>query len=133
MKNKREEDDMVSEGSGGVLKRQRVDEQSSASGTGNPLVPYNDVDDEEDDFEREKTSNGGGGVGGSNTQVGAAENGEAAVEAEEEDEYRPGDILESRKSQFEPREDCPYLDTVNRQVRIASFVNNLCGSRVICS
>ncbi|KAJ6363775.1 hypothetical protein OIU78_003856 [Salix suchowensis] len=115
MKNKREEDDMVSAGSGGVLKRQRMDEQSPASGTGNPLVPYNDVDDEEDDFEREKTNNGGGVVGGSNTQAVAAENGEDEEE-EEEDEYRQGDILESRKSQFEPREDCPYLDTVNRQV-----------------
>ncbi|KAJ6741471.1 UBIQUITIN CARBOXYL-TERMINAL HYDROLASE [Salix viminalis] len=121
MKNKREEDNMVSEGSGSVLKRQRVNEQSSASGTGNPLVPYNDVDDEEDDFEREKTNNGGGGgggAGGSNTQAVAAENGEEEEEEEEEeeDEYRQGDILESRKSQFEPREDCPYLDTVNRQV-----------------
>ncbi|KAJ6991917.1 U4/U6.U5 tri-snRNP-associated protein 2-like [Populus alba x Populus x berolinensis] len=113
MKNKREEDDMGSEESGSVLKRQRVDEQSSASGIGNPLVPYNDVDDEDEDFERGKTINGVG-VEGSNTQVVAAENGED--EEEEEDVYGQGDSLERRKSQFEPREDCPYLDTVNRQV-----------------
>uniref|UniRef100_A0A6M2F804 USP domain-containing protein n=1 Tax=Populus davidiana TaxID=266767 RepID=A0A6M2F804_9ROSI len=113
MKNKREEDDMGSEESGSILKRQRVDEQSSASGIGNPLVPYNDVDDEDEDFERGKTINGVG-VEGSNTQVVAAENGED--EEEEEDVYGQGDSLERRKSQFEPREDCPYLDTVNRQV-----------------
>jgi U4/U6.U5 tri-snRNP-associated protein 2 len=118
---------MGSEVSGSVLKRQRVDEQSSASGIGNPLVPYNDVDDEDEDFERGKTNNGGG-VEESNTQVVAAENGED--EEEEEDVYGQGDSLERRKSQFEPREDCPYLDTVNRQVKIASFVKNLCGFRV---
>ncbi|KAJ6749458.1 hypothetical protein OIU85_000131 [Salix viminalis] len=117
MKNRRvEEDNMGSEESGGVSKRQRLDEQFSASGIENPLVPYNDVDDEEEDFERGKTANGGGKVEENRGQVVAAENGEEEEEEEEEDLYGEDNSLEKRKSQFEPREDCPYLDTVNRQV-----------------
>ncbi|KAG5252478.1 U4/U6.U5 tri-snRNP-associated protein [Salix suchowensis] len=117
MKNRRvEEDNMGSEESGGVSKRQRLDEQFSASGIENPLVPYNDVDDEEEDFERGKTANGGGKVEENRGQVVAAENSEEEEEEEEEDLYGEDNSLEKRKSQFEPREDCPYLDTVNRQV-----------------
>jgi hypothetical protein len=126
VKNKRvKEDNMGTEESGGVSKRQRLDEQSSASGIENPLVPYNDVDDEEEDFERGRTANGGGRVEENRGQVVAAENGEEEEE-EEEDLYGEENSLEKRKSQFEPRADCPYLDTVNRQVKIASFLDNLC-------
>ncbi|KAF2314789.1 hypothetical protein GH714_033579 [Hevea brasiliensis] len=78
----------------GAPKRRRVIEHDSPSASpspqiiDNPLVPYNDADDEEDDERREYSNLSRAGEYGQ----------------------------EKRRSQIEPREDCPYLDTVNRQV-----------------
>ncbi|WCJ28578.1 Ubiquitin C-terminal hydrolases superfamily protein [Euphorbia peplus] len=105
MRAKREIDSIDSEES--VKKRQRVEHSSpSPQAIDNPLVPYNDVDDEEDDERREQ-----------NRQRRADESNQSYQDLEEEDEDEElGFSQENRRSQTAPREDCPYLDTVNRQV-----------------
>jgi len=60
-------------------------------------------------------------------------NGRRAVEPEgeedEEDDDEEDDVRrapERRPRQVELRRDCPYLDTVNRQVQLHSYVNFVC-------
>ncbi|KAJ4826695.1 hypothetical protein Tsubulata_030024, partial [Turnera subulata] len=122
MKNKRQPDDVagkVEEEEASSLKRQRVVEEEEEA-IDNPLVPYNDVDDdEEDDARRQHRSNGGAVVKTGNSHGGGGENEEEEEYDEEEEDDVYGVVSSNqgnRKSQIEPREDCPYLDTVNRQV-----------------
>ncbi|KAJ9172881.1 hypothetical protein P3X46_016076 [Hevea brasiliensis] len=126
MKTTREDNNMESEK--GAPKRRRVIEHDSPSASpspqviDNPLVPYNDADDEEDDERREYSNLSRGGEYGQ----GVAGNGYQGLEEEEEEEEEEEDDdddddgqesnQDKRRSQIEPREDCPYLDTVNRQV-----------------
>uniref|UniRef100_A0A2P2L0X1 Uncharacterized protein n=1 Tax=Rhizophora mucronata TaxID=61149 RepID=A0A2P2L0X1_RHIMU len=120
MKTKREEDQVYSEE--GVLKRQRVLEDS-VQAIENPLVPYNDVDEEDEDERREqirsvredKRDSGGGKNGYPMGEVN--ENGDND-DGDYDDMYGMESNQEMRRSQIAPREDCPYLDTVNRQVWI---------------
>uniref|UniRef100_A0A2P2L0V3 U4/U6.U5 tri-snRNP-associated protein 2-like n=1 Tax=Rhizophora mucronata TaxID=61149 RepID=A0A2P2L0V3_RHIMU len=118
MKTKREEDQVYSEE--GVLKRQRVLEDS-VQAIENPLVPYNDVDEEDEDERREqirsvredKRDSGGGKNGYPMGEVN--ENGDND-DGDYDDMYGMESNQEMRRSQIAPREDCPYLDTVNRQM-----------------
>ncbi|CAL1352156.1 unnamed protein product [Linum trigynum] len=102
----RERDHGVGEGS---VKRHRVEEGSSSAGDiDNPLVPYNDVDEEEDNETREQNN---GGMDGDEGGVVVDDDGD------DDDEYNEQEAsIQRRRKLLEPREDCPYLDTVNRQV-----------------
>ncbi|KAJ8769699.1 hypothetical protein K2173_005302 [Erythroxylum novogranatense] len=119
MKTKREDENMGSEE--GVSKRQRlVDDSPSSSPSppqtiGNPLVPYNDADDEEEDHRREHVNSSKGDNYG-NTRI---KNGYEDNNYEDDDDEGldvQGPDQGNFRKQIEPREDCPYLDTVNRQV-----------------
>ncbi|PIA32664.1 hypothetical protein AQUCO_04400095v1 [Aquilegia coerulea] len=111
MKTNTEEENMESES-----KRQKLLHDSSSSPLltiDNPLLPlasYADDDDEEEDYQERREENGyEGKKHGKDGQI---------VESDEDDE----DDREERwnqgrgKRQVEVRRDCPYLDTVNRQV-----------------
>ncbi|KDP30594.1 hypothetical protein JCGZ_16247 [Jatropha curcas] len=115
MKTKRGDDNI--DGEEGVTKRQRVLEQDSPSVSpspqviDNPLVPYNDVDDEEEDERRGRDNYDRA----DEPKQGVAGNGYDGLDDDEDDDEQWPD-QENRRNPIEPREDCPYLDTVNRQV-----------------
>lgn len=106
MKTNREDGDSV-DGERQLKRQKFVDSPSSSSPSPSeekPLVPYND---DEDDERRVLNHTGGGEYG-------------HKVESEEEDDddpYGQGSILAKPNRQVELRRDCPYLDTVNRQVK----------------
>lgn len=102
-------------------KRQRVDEDSSPSpppvNIANPLSGlannYADIDEEEDYYQRAKAAVNDKRNGGSQ-QNGHKYEGDDDSD-EEEDSHQQ--LFGGRSSrQVEVRKDCPYLDTVNRQV-----------------
>ncbi|CAN1749145.1 U4/U6.U5 tri-snRNP-associated protein 2 [Linum perenne] len=117
MVTKREHDTMVDEE--GSMKRRKVQEEGSSPSQAidNPLVPYNDVDDEEENGRSERKN----GTERDN-EDNLVRNGDqgGGVDDDDDDDAEELDQLEAsiqrRKKQLEPREDCPYLDTVNRQV-----------------
>ncbi|XP_022716194.1 U4/U6.U5 tri-snRNP-associated protein 2-like [Durio zibethinus] len=91
----------------GDTKRQKAADGPS-SPSEEPLVPYNDDEDDE-----------GRGL----NHIGCGEEDAQRVESEEDDNnddgddpYGQGSMLEKPNRQVEVRRDCPYLDTVNRQV-----------------
>ncbi|WJX44935.1 hypothetical protein P8452_31857 [Trifolium repens] len=103
------------------LKRQRVDQNSSPSppsvSIANPLSGlannYADIDEEEDYYQRDK------GAVTDNRNGGSLQNGHKYEEDEDSDEEDDSheQLLAGRNSRHvEVRRDCPYLDTVNRQV-----------------
>lgn len=112
MNRKREDDD------GGIeVKKQKVKLESSLtppSVIDNPLLPlasYDDDDDEEEDIRRGRIINEDEQIDG--------KIGDNGVKEEEEDDYSDADqeMFQGRRNrQIEIRRDCPYLDTVNRQV-----------------
>ncbi|KAL3820797.1 hypothetical protein ACJIZ3_006702 [Penstemon smallii] len=115
MKSKREEsENAVNEE--GAAKRQKLVEQSSPlPAFENPLLPlasYDDDDEEEDDDRR------GGGGGRLVSNVGRAElNGHDYYEGEDDEEDEDNQSGKGKHNRtVEVRRDCPYLDTVNRQV-----------------
>ncbi|OMO90008.1 Peptidase C19, ubiquitin carboxyl-terminal hydrolase 2 [Corchorus olitorius] len=101
MKTKREDGDSVDRE--GDLKRQRVADYPSSPSEG-PLVPYNDDDDDE----RRALSRVGGEGNGHRV--------ESEEDEDDDDPYGQGSIAGWQNRQVEVRRDCPYLDTVNRQV-----------------
>lgn len=129
MKTKREDSDSMGEEERGS-KKQRVLQRSASPppplGFENPLLPlantYND-DDEEEDYEQKETARDGGGKDNRIARI--EQNGQGAQSEEyDEDEGEEGNdashdqgVGQGRLSrQIEIRRDCPYLDTVNRQV-----------------
>ncbi|XWS15492.1 hypothetical protein CRYUN_Cryun34aG0005100 [Craigia yunnanensis] len=102
MKVNREDGDSV-DGEGNS-KRQKVMNLPS-SPSEEPLVPYND---DEDDERRALNRIGGGEQDGHIV--------ESEEDEDDDDPYGQGSILEKPNRQIELRRDCPYLDTVNRQV-----------------
>ncbi|KAF9597821.1 hypothetical protein IFM89_021906 [Coptis chinensis] len=105
MKTKREDDESEEKNE---LKRQKLFNHSSSPplAIDNPLLPLasyddDDDDDEEDDYEEKRQKNGRGKV---------------FYEDEDEDEDEEELSKEMRNRMIEVRRDCPYLDTVNRQV-----------------
>ncbi|GMJ14547.1 hypothetical protein like AT4G22350 [Hibiscus trionum] len=103
MKAKREYNDSVDEERD--LKRQRVVDSPSSPAEG-LLVPYNDDDDDE---RRALNPTGGGEEDGKRVES-------EEEEDDDDDPYGQGSILGRPNRQVEVRRDCPYLDTVNRQV-----------------
>uniref|UniRef100_A0A6P3ZJF0 U4/U6.U5 tri-snRNP-associated protein 2-like isoform X1 n=1 Tax=Ziziphus jujuba TaxID=326968 RepID=A0A6P3ZJF0_ZIZJJ len=131
MKSKRERDvdDDVMGGDGGLdsdSKRQRVASQSSLSHSASPSPPasestllpgfnYGDEDEEEDN-KRLPPANGTREDGGDKPRTG--QNGVQEEEDEDDDDFlrEQGLGQGGRRREIEIRRDCPYLDTVNRQV-----------------
>jgi len=120
-KREREVGDRVEgEGRDNESKRQKLDEDSSPSppvSVANPLSGlannYADIDDEEEYVRRERGSvserrNGGSHLNGDR-------HGEAD-DSDEEDDSHEQLVGGRNRRQVEVRKDCPYLDTVNRQV-----------------
>lgn len=99
-------------------KRQRVDEETSPSphpvSTANPLSGlannYADIDEEEDYYRRDK------GAISNNRNDGSNHNGNRYEENDDSDEEDDSPVGGRNNRQVEVRKDCPYLDTVNRQV-----------------
>ncbi|KAL6546812.1 hypothetical protein OROMI_022533 [Orobanche minor] len=119
MKTKREQSEDASDEEGGA-KRQKLIEQSSPHlAFENPLpslASYGDGDD--DDDEEENGREGGGDRLVSNGRW-AEHNGNNHHEQEEEDDDENEENIlgqEIHNRTIEVRRDCPYLDTVNRQV-----------------
>ncbi|XP_021294510.1 U4/U6.U5 tri-snRNP-associated protein 2 isoform X2 [Herrania umbratica] len=111
MKTKR--DDGNSEDRRGDSKRQKVVGWPS-SPSEEPLVPYND---DEDDERRAL----GRVVGGEQDGEARSEGNAQGVKSEEDEDdnddlYGQGSFMGKQNRQVEVRRDCPYLDTVNRQV-----------------
>lgn len=124
MKTTREDNNM--ESGKGATKRQRMVEHNSPSLVmDNPLVPYNDVDDEDDDERREYSNLSGAGKHGQGIVGNVFQDpGEEDDDDDDDNGDGQGSNQENRRSQIEPREDCPYLDTVNRQVNYLFFIGN---------
>ncbi|XP_057464254.1 uncharacterized protein LOC130754022 [Actinidia eriantha] len=121
MKTKREEE--KGEGEEHV-KRQKLLEQSPSPSPprlafDNALLPLASYDD--DDEEEEEERRGASGVGVGNNVVRIAQNGhgdgsEYDDDDEDDDDSEKGQSQGKRNRVIELRRDCPYLDTVNRQV-----------------
>ncbi|AEE84587.1 Ubiquitin C-terminal hydrolases superfamily protein [Arabidopsis thaliana] len=121
MKGEREVKNGVSEEEREV-KRKRVMERSDSPppplGFNNPLLPlantYDDDDEEEENEQKKSQARGNGvakGEGNGNKVKGEAQE---EVDDDEDDDVSKGKGKHSRH--VEVRRDCPYLDTVNRQV-----------------
>lgn len=104
------------------LKRQKLLEKSSSPpppmGFENPLLPlantYDD-DDEDEDYERRARSWRGEGQNGARVEQNS--NGFEYAEVEDDNDDQSGREFPAKHNrQVEVRRDCPYLDTVNRQV-----------------
>ncbi|PHU25633.1 U4/U6.U5 tri-snRNP-associated protein 2 [Capsicum chinense] len=117
MSKKREvEDGVVPEEAN--TKRQKVMDQSSPSlppvAFENPLLPlasYDDDEEDEDDGNRGRIAEQVINNGGNKDQ-----NGYSPDDEEDEDDESHGRSQRKRNRAIEIRRDCPYLDTVNRQV-----------------
>ncbi|KAK9996840.1 hypothetical protein SO802_021526 [Lithocarpus litseifolius] len=124
MSSKRKTGDSVSEeGFGSEAKRQRVVEKEEEEVESSPsplplpianplsgLANYEDDEEEEEEEERQMAEQNGGGEGVENGSGGQG------IEEEEEDQIEQGYGQGRRNREVERRRDCPYLDTVNRQV-----------------
>ncbi|XAR56058.1 Ubiquitinyl hydrolase 1 [Bertholletia excelsa] len=121
MKTKREEDNGEEQE---YAKRQKLLEQPSSPspspprlGFDNALLPLasyaDDEDEEEDDGTRgARAGNGGGRI----EQNGGKDAGRYDDEDDDDNELDKGPSQGKRNREIEVRKDCPYLDTVNRQV-----------------
>ncbi|GLU12179.1 hypothetical protein SLE2022_288800 [Rubroshorea leprosula] len=107
------------------VKRQKVLEKSTSPppplGFQNPLLPlanaYDD-DDEDENFERMTLSSRQAGGGQNGARLEQNSDDDEHAEDEDDSDYPSGQELPQGKQnrQIEVRRDCPYLDTVNRQV-----------------
>ncbi|KAI5387933.1 uncharacterized protein LOC127100741 isoform X1 [Lathyrus oleraceus] len=120
-KRERATDDRVEkEGLDFESKRKRVDKDSSPSpppvSIANPLSGlannYADIDEEEDYYQRDK------GTVSDNRNGASQQNGHKyeGDDYSDEEEDSQEQLFGGRSRQVEVRKDCPYLDTVNRQV-----------------
>ncbi|CAA2988464.1 U4 tri-snRNP-associated 2-like [Olea europaea subsp. europaea] len=116
MKTKREEwENTVPEEEG--VKRQKLDEQSSPQlAFDNPLLPLASYDDDDEDDIVDRRAGGRDRVISNSGRVG--QNGYAYDEEDSDDDEDQSAIGSQglRNRMVEVRRDCPYLDTVNRQV-----------------
>ncbi|KAK6930466.1 Zinc finger, UBP-type [Dillenia turbinata] len=96
-------------------KRQKLEHQSNALAFENSLLPlasYDDDDEEDEDDERRETKPSEV-INGERIE----QNGLKDEEMEEDDEDEGEGVNQIKRSRMvEVRRDCPYLDTVNRQV-----------------
>lgn len=127
MTSKRERDDNGHASEDGRFdldpKRQRLNDQSFTSSSSPPrasentLLPgfnYGDEDEEEDNRRRPPLNDYRVDDGDAKR---AGQNGDQEEDEYEDDYYRDQDLNQGKRSrEIEVRRDCPYLDTVNRQV-----------------
>lgn len=118
MKTEREESaDAVNEE--GAAKRQKLlDPSSPQLAFENPLLPLASYDDDEE--EEDDKRNGGGRVvnDGRRGEPNGRSYKEEESDDDEEEEDEESKVGQGKRSRsIEVRRDCPYLDTVNRQVR----------------
>lgn len=126
MKTKREEEEEKTEGEEGNYKRQKLVPQTSPSPSPPrlafdnallPLASYDDDDDEEDD---EKNNLNRGNVENNGGRM--EQNGLNIDDDDDDDDDDDERLNQGRHNRMvEVRRDCPYLDTVNRQVFTASL------------
>lgn len=116
------------------VKRKRVIERSDSPppplGFNNPLLPlanaYDDEDEEEEDEQRKSLARGSGGK--DNNGVAKGEGNRNKVREVEDEDDDDDDAFKSRgkhSRHVEVRRDCPYLDTVNRQVINHPSIKNM--------
>lgn len=109
------------------MKRKRVMERSASPppplGFNNPLLPlanaYDDDGEEEENEQRKSQTRGSGGKdngAGNGNKVGGEV--EKELDDDEDDDDEASKVRGKHSRHVEVRRDCPYLDTVNRQVII---------------
>lgn len=112
MKTPREESDNAANEEG-AAKRQKIDQSSPQLAFENPLLPLASYDDDEEEVEERRDGGRGRGV---NDGKGEGLNGHIEDEDEDEEDEESKAEQGRRNRSIEVRRDCPYLDTVNRQV-----------------
>ncbi|KAL9146764.1 hypothetical protein ABFS82_13G132000 [Erythranthe guttata] len=114
MKTKREESENAADEEEAAKRQKLIDQSSTQLAFENSLLPlasYDDDDEEEEDDRREK---GGDGLANNGRK---AEQNRSAYDEEDEDDDGESELGQGNRSRaIEVRRDCPYLDTVNRQV-----------------
>ncbi|PIN21321.1 Spindle pole body protein - Sad1p [Handroanthus impetiginosus] len=114
MKTKREESEITADEEG-AAKRQKLTEQSSSQlAFDNPLLPLASYDDDDEEEEDDRRAGREGRVVKNGSK--AEKNGNSYNEEEDEEEDDEESNGGKRSRTVEVRRDCPYLDTVNRQV-----------------
>lgn len=113
MKTKREDVEVAVDEEGAAKKQKLIEQSSSHLAFENPLFPLASYDDDEEDEEDNRRGRGGIEVANNGMEDGRNENNNDELDDEEEED-QGGHIKRNRT--IEVRRDCPYLDTVNRQV-----------------
>ncbi|KAL2551865.1 Ubiquitin C-terminal hydrolase superfamily protein [Forsythia ovata] len=117
MKTKREEWENTEAEEEGVKRQKMVEQSSPQLAFDNALLPLASYDDDDEDEEEDDGRRGWGRVVTNNSGK-SVQNGHGYDEEGSEDEEDQGAIEGQGKHNrmVEVRRDCPYLDTVNRQV-----------------
>lgn len=122
MKAKREEEEstLMEESSSKRQKRDELDSSSSLAqlAYNNALLPLASYDDDDDEEEEEEGEHNDRRLGNGNRVVNRTDQNDQLDQEEEDDEGgRSGHERQGKRNRLvEVRRDCPYLDTVNRQV-----------------
>ncbi|CAO2823598.1 unnamed protein product [Amaranthus hypochondriacus] len=108
------------------VKRQKVIDKEEEAGSPqmhafeNPLLPlasYDDVDDEEEERKREAILRRAGAGNGNQVKINGDGRNELIDDDDEDDDEEGSHFSQGKRNRsVEVRRDCPYLDTVNRQV-----------------
>ncbi|XP_073150987.1 uncharacterized protein [Henckelia pumila] len=116
MKTKREDIEAAVDEEGAAKKQKLIEQSSSHLAFENPLLPLASYDDDEEDEEDYRRGRGGIELAknGMEDDRNGHNNNVVDNEEEEDEEDQGGHIKRNRT--IEVRRDCPYLDTVNRQV-----------------
>lgn len=117
MKTEREESENAANEEGAAKRLKLLDQSSPQLGFENPLLPLASYDEDDEEEEDDKRDGSGGRVVNNGRR--AEQNGHNYYEEDDDDdeddeESQVGQGQRSRS--IEVRRDCPYLDTVNRQV-----------------
>lgn len=113
MKTEREESENAANEDGAAKSRKILDQSSPQLAFENSLLPLASYDDDEEE-EEERRDNGRGRVVDNDKREG--NNGLIGDEYDDEEDEESTAGQGKRSRSFEVRRDCPYLDTVNRQV-----------------
>ncbi|KAL1537272.1 U4/U6.U5 tri-snRNP-associated protein 2-like [Salvia divinorum] len=115
MKTAREESENAANEEG-AAKRQKLDQSSPQLAFENPLLPLASYDDDEEEVEERRDGGRGRDInhGKKEGLNGHIEDDDDDEEDEDDEDTKVGQGRRSRS--IEVRRDCPYLDTVNRQV-----------------
>lgn len=98
----------------GAAKRQKLDQSSPQLAFENPLLPLASYEDVEEEVEELRDGGRGRDVNHGKKE---GENGHIEDEDDEDEDDEDTKAGQGRRNRsIEVRRDCPYLDTVNRQV-----------------